>query len=109
MGHRYIHSRDITSDPNYVYEATSNGHELNTQLFLNWDKKITDHNISAMVVYEYLSNEASNFNARRQAYDINLEYLFAGPDLNKTNTGSASYGGRVGFVSRVNYDFKGKY
>ena len=45
-------------------------------------------------VYEKLSDNYDTFNASRQKYDFDLDYLFAGPDLDKNNSGSASEGGR---------------
>ncbi len=62
-----------------------------------------------MAVYELLSSSDNYINAQRTHYDFNIDYLFAGPDLDKTNGGSASEEGRKGFVSRVNYNYKGKY
>lgn len=99
-----------SASDNFVYEKYTEGNNLNSQFFLNWDRQIKDHNLSAVAVFEYLSNESDWFSAQRFDYAFKgIDYLFAGPDLNKTNDGSASFGGRIGFVSRVNYNYKGKY
>lgn len=47
--------------------------------------------------------------ASRLRYDFDIDYLFAGPDLDKNNNGRASEGGRKGWVTRLNYDYQGKY
>ncbi len=83
--------------------------EFNQQYFLTWDKQLNDHNLSAMVVYEILSDDHNNIEAARRRYEIDIQYLFAGPLLDLTNNGSASHGGRKSWISRVNYDYKGKY
>lgn len=87
-------------------EITNN---ITQQYFLTWDKKIKNHSLSALAVYENLSNDYDYFTASRQDYAFNLDYLFAGPDLNKDNNGGASEGGRKAYIGRINYDFKNKY
>ncbi len=82
---------------------------MTQQYFLNWDKKFKDHSLSAMLVYEKLSNNYDYFSASRQNYQFDIDYLFAGPDLDKDNTGSGSEGGRKAWIGRINYDYKGKY
>ncbi|MEI7423996.1 MAG: TonB-dependent receptor [Prolixibacteraceae bacterium] len=92
-----------------IYKYTSNTNRIDQQYFLNWNKKFINHNVSAMVVYEVSKNNNDWFEASRTHYDMNIDYLFAGPNLDKTNNGSASLGGRKGIISRLNYDYKGKY
>jgi TonB-linked SusC/RagA family outer membrane protein len=92
-----------------IYNYSSNSTRFDQQYFLTWNKKIENHNISAMVVYELLSNDNEWIDASRTGYNVNIDYLFAGPILNLTNGGSASEGGRKGIISRFNYDYKGKY
>lgn len=79
------------------------------QYFLTWDKKINDHSIGALFVYEKLSDNYDSFNASRQNYQFDIDYLFAGPDLDKNNGGSGREGGRKAYIGRFNYDYKGKY
>ena len=100
---------NYTNPNSGVWERIRMNHSINAQYFLNWDKQINDHTLSAVMVYEYLSNDYNWFEASRIRYDFDLDYLFAGPDLDKTNNGSASYGGRMGFISRLNYNYKNKY
>ena len=92
-----------------VYQRLDNTNRYDQQYFLNWEKKFGDHNFKAMAVYEVLSDDNYWFEASRIRYDFDIDYLFAGPDLDKNNNGSASEGGRKGIISRINYDYKGKY
>jgi len=92
-----------------IYESMVQGSYFNQQYFLTWDKSYGDHDFSALAVYEMISENSNNINAQRIRYDFDIDYLFAGPDLDKTNNGTASEGGRVGIVSRVNYNYQGKY
>ena len=99
----------FTAPDQKIYNYVSNTTRFDQQYFLTWDKKFADHNFKAMVVYEALSDNNYWFDASRMRYDFDIDYLFAGPDLNKDNNGSASEGGRKGIISRLNYDYKGKY
>ena len=50
------------------------------------------------------------FSAYRRDYISSaVDQIFAGPNEGKTNDGSASEGGRMGYVGRLKYDYKGKY
>lgn len=92
-----------------LYEKMDIQNSFNQQYFLTWDKQIRDHNLSALLVYEILSDDGNWIDAQRIRYDFDLDYLFAGPDLDKTNGGSASRGGRKGIITRLNYNYQGKY
>jgi TonB-linked SusC/RagA family outer membrane protein len=98
-----------TSDPSRLYEKNSTENNLNQQYFLTWNKTVGDHNLSALAVYEVLSNSTNWIEASRIRYDFDIDYLFAGPDLDKDNNGSATQGGRKGWITRLNYDYQGKY
>lgn len=67
------------------------------------------HNVSALLLYEESEYLASNFGASRINYVIPIDQIFAGPDLNKNNTGGAEDNGRQSLVGRLNYDLSGKY
>jgi TonB-linked SusC/RagA family outer membrane protein len=98
-----------TFDPSRLLENRTMDQYLNQQYFLSWNKKYGNHNISALAVYEILSNNVNSVEASRIRYSYDVDYLFAGPDLDKDNTGTASEGGRQGIISRINYDYNGKY
>src|SRR5690606_14697392 len=67
------------------------------------------HNINALLLYEEYENLGTNFWASRTGYVVPIDQIFAGPDLNKNNNGSAFDNGRQSLVGRLNYDFIGKY
>jgi TonB-linked SusC/RagA family outer membrane protein len=92
-----------------LYESMDISNSFNQQYFLTWDKQIGDHSLSALAVYEILSDDRNYVNAQRLRYDFDIDYLFAGPDLDKTNGGSAGKFGRKGIITRFNYNYKGKY
>ncbi len=80
------------------------------QASLAYDRKFADlHNLSALMLYEEYEFIESNFGASRINYVIPIDQIFAGPDLNKSNSGGASDNGRQSLVGRINYDFSGKY
>ncbi len=98
-------SRDAKS----LLQSTDIVNEINQQYFLTWKGNFGKHNLSALGVWEINTSNYNNMSAWRLAYDNNLEYLFAGPDLNKDNNGSAGEDGRMGYITRFNYDYSGKY
>lgn len=99
----------FTAADQKIFNEVSNTNRIDQQYYLTWKNKFNDHNLSAMVVYEILSDENEWFEASRIRYDFDIDYLFAGPDLDKNNSGSASENGRMGIISRINYDYKSKY
>ncbi len=98
-----------TNDPSKLYQQESMTNNLNQQYFLTWDKVFNDHTISALVVYEQLANNYDYIEASRIRYLFDMDYLFAGPTLDSYNNGSASEDGRRALISRINYNYKGKY
>jgi len=99
------------TEPGYskVYQYTNYNSNFDQQYFLNWGKKFEDHNVSAMLGYEQLTNKNDWFEASRMRYAFNIDYLFAGPALDQANNGNAGQGAREGVISRINYDYKSKY
>lgn len=67
------------------------------------------HNINALILYEESETADNTFSGSRINYVVSIDQIFAGPDLNKSNSGSASDNGRQSLVGRVNYDYLGKY
>jgi len=97
------------SDPSRLYERRSIQNNLDQQYFLTWNKTFGNHYVDALLVHEVLSNNEDMIDASRLRYDFDIDYLFAGPDLDKNNNGRANEGGRKGWVTRLNYDYQGKY
>ena len=96
-------------DAKSLTESFSLADNINQQYFLTWDKDFGKHKVSALAVYELLSSNWENISALRQSYDYNVDYLFAGPDLNKDNSGSAGEDGRAGLITRLNYVYDNRY
>lgn len=94
---------------NSLQETNSITKNFNQQYFLTWDKIIKDHQLNALFVYEILSNDYDFLSAYRRDFEFDLDYLFAGSELNKDNNGYATEGGRKAYVSRINYNYKDKY
>jgi TonB-linked SusC/RagA family outer membrane protein len=80
------------------------------QTSLNYTRTFADkHNVSGLLLYEEYENEGTSFWASRTGYVVPIDQIFAGPDLNKNNNGSAYDNGRQSLVGRANYDYLGKY
>lgn len=80
------------------------------QASMNYTRTFLDqHNVSGLLLYEEFENVGSNFWARRTGYEVPIDQIFAGPDLNKNNNGNAFDNGLQSVVGRINYDFIGKY
>jgi TonB-linked SusC/RagA family outer membrane protein len=89
-----------------------NEDQLNVLLgaVVNYDKVIGDHtfNILAGVNRETIRND--NFTAFRRFFISNdIDYLFAGGDAEKDNSGGAWERARLNYFGRANYNYKGKY
>ncbi len=101
--------RSYLNDPSRLYERMQINNNIDQQYYLTWGKDFNDHVVNALAVYEILSNDNNWFEASRIRYDFDIDYLFAGPDLDKDNNGSAGEDGRKGLITRFNYGYKGKY
>jgi TonB-linked SusC/RagA family outer membrane protein len=101
--------RSYLNDPSRLYERMQVYNNLDQQYYLSWGKEFNGHSVNALAVYEILSDDNNWFEASRIRYDFDIDYLFAGPDLDKNNNGSAGEGGRKGLITRFNYGYKGKY
>ena len=73
------------------------------QTSLNYSRSFLDqHNVTALLLYEESEDQSTNLSASRQDYVVPIDQLFAGPDLNKSNSGGAADNGRQSEVGRVN-------
>jgi len=81
------------------------------QLSLRYEKTIKEnHHLNALILYEGIDEGYYNFGGGRQKLLTDkIEQLFAGAVETSAINGSASEGGRVSYVSRINYDYKSKY
>ncbi|WP_114750947.1 SusC/RagA family TonB-linked outer membrane protein [Pleomorphovibrio marinus] len=88
-------------------ELTEN---VNMQYFLEYDKDLgNNHSFHGMFVTEILSDRFEMMEAWRQNYLFDFDQLFAGPDEFQFNNNLAREGGRVGYITRFNYNYADKF
>lgn len=89
----------------------SDGHGLTLNALINYTKSFNStHNLKAMVGIERGTGKGMNFSAYRTYFASTLiDELFAGGDVDKTNTGSSSHNARLNYFGRFNYDYLSKY
>ncbi|NML39748.1 TonB-dependent receptor [Chitinophaga sp. G-6-1-13] len=80
------------------------------QLSLNYVKTFArDHHVKGLLLFEQRQTIGSQFEAYREFMLDALDQLFAGANTNKNNNGKASEAAYMGYVGRVNYDYKDRY
>jgi len=94
-----------------LYEGTAEDERITLQASLNYDVTLNKkHSISALLLFEESAYNYKNLQASRINYlSSAIDQLFAGPDLDKSNGGSATETARQGYVGRINYNYLGKY
>jgi TonB-linked SusC/RagA family outer membrane protein len=98
------------NDPSNLTLKNNQLDEQTLQLSLDYNTTINKkHNIKALLLYERSQGLYSNFSAYREFVLDALDQMFAGSSNNKNNDGSSSEGAKMGYVSRVNYDYDNKY
>lgn len=76
---------------------------------LKYDQSFNKHTVGVGLFYNQKENYSDLIWAKRTDYYDNVDQIFAGPSDGQTNGGSASEGGRLGYVGTLNYDYDGKY
>lgn len=90
--------------------SKSEGHDYEINVGLSYDRTFfKDHNLNVAFYYNQRENWGDGINAKRSSYKVNVDQIFAGPSSTATNGGSASEGGRLGYVGTLGYDYKGRY
>lgn len=105
---RYYNHRNFNSY-NWLHQRNTVSQAFNQQYFLTWKKEFGEHELNALGVYEYLSSDGEWFDAQRIRYEFDLDYLFAGPDKDKSNNGRGWQDGRIGQIFSLDYSFRHKY
>lgn len=100
-----------SQDPLFLSRASSTDTKLVQQYSLNYSKLLNDaHNISGMVMYEYLHEKGKSFDASRGGFQsMALEELFAGDPTSSANNSSSYENGRISWIGRLNYSYKDRY
>lgn len=97
------------SAPN-LDQSMNDGKGLVLNGLINYTRSFGNHNLKAMAGIERGSGKSMEFSAFRTYFASTLiDELFAGGDLDKTNTGSASHNARQNYFGRFNYDYQSKY
>lgn len=87
-----------------------NTYQMNT--FVTYDKKIGNHEIGALFVYEQSEESLNNFSGEGQDLLTNsIDQIFISSSAagNRTSDGTASETGRKSYLGRFNYGFLNKY
>lgn len=84
---------------------------ITMELQASYNKMIAQkHQLGALFVFTASEGNDENFWASRTKYRIySIQQLFAGPDKDKDNDGSASETGKLGSVFRLTYNYMEKY
>jgi TonB-linked SusC/RagA family outer membrane protein len=94
-----------------LYQGADDASYLNTQLSLNYNKTFDQHHeFSGLLLFETTENFSNWLNASGMGFDNNtLPYLGAADPAQIGASGLDAEMGRVGFISRINYNYKSKY
>ncbi|MES2872596.1 MAG: TonB-dependent receptor [Bacteroidota bacterium] len=77
---------------------------------VSYDKNIGDHTLNLLAGTTSETSSGNNFNARRRYFiSTSIDQMFAGGDLEKNNGGGAFERARLGYLSRIAYNYKEKY
>ena len=92
-------------------QGNTNGGRTTLNALVNYETRIADnHKIKFLVGSEASRGKSESFEASRKYFVSSaIDQLFAGSDLEKNNTGSASESARMNYFGRVNYDYMSKY
>lgn len=108
-GNIQYHNHRNYNKYDWVKDEYTGSQSFNQQYILSWNGKFGDHRINALTVYEHLASDGEYLSASRIRYEFDMDQLFAGPDKDKTNTGTAWQDGRVSQVVSIDYSLKDKY
>lgn len=92
-------------------QSISDAQRLTGNVLLNYDRTFNDkHGIKILFGAEAISGDEMEIEAFRKYFvSTAVDQLFAGGDLEKTNTGEASESARMNYFGRINYNYREKY
>ena len=97
------------NSPTQLTRSYSTSYSKLWNVSLNYNRNFGDHHVEALVLYEESTGQGYDFRASRY-YSIPIPYLFAGNTDKQEGYGSGlSENANRALVSRLKYDFKGKY
>lgn len=109
QGNIVYHNHRNFNSYNWLYQKNQVNQAFNQQYILSWNKELGNHKFNALAVYEYLSSDGEWYDAQRIRYEFDMDYLFAGPEKDKSNNGKGYQDGRIGQIFSFDYGFKEKY
>lgn len=104
-------ARRVINEVPYIYEEQNNGTYENYKGTLNYKNSFGDHNLSFTAVAEGELKRSNTLDARRNGFqDLGVYDLNLGPeDVLVTTNGGGGTWGFMGYVGRIDYDYKNKY
>lgn len=91
-------------------ESKNNYNNWTIQTYINYKKKIDEHNLEAALYYEAYEYKSWDLSASRKDYTSDvIDQLFFGPQAGLTNSGSANESARLAYIGRLAYDYNDKY
>lgn len=99
------------SNPTALKQQFYKNQTITGQLSLNYSRIFNkDHSVSGLLLFEAIDYDNSKFSAYRENYITSaIDQMFAGGTINQQADGSGSASGRISYVGRANYGYKGKY
>ncbi|WP_247237596.1 TonB-dependent receptor [Telluribacter sp. SYSU D00476] len=78
---------------------------------INFNRTIGAHKVGGMLLYEYIRNSGTSMSAGRRGFPITeiMDLNYGEEVINDLVRGGHSMFHRAGYVSRLTYDYKGKY
>lgn len=106
-------STKTRDDGNYVFKENQLAEEYQLNLFVTYDRKFGNHDLSALFVYEQSEGDSEKFDAQRNkliTWEM-PEFFGASGDASESivGAGSVSESGRLSYVGRLNYAYADKY
>lgn len=97
------------SNPKATY-AASNGHLINIENFVTYNKQIKEHAFTLTGINSLLFNRGDNVNASGENQLLKSQLFYGlGNTINQAVTTAYTMNNLVSFAGRLNYAYKGKY
>lgn len=97
------------SNPKATY-AASNGHLINIENFVTYNKQLKDHAITLTGINSMLFNRADNVSASGENQLLKSQLFYGlGNTINQAVSTAYAMNNLLSFAGRLNYAYKGKY
>ncbi len=92
-----------------LYQDHYDDQSITLEAHANYEKKIGNNRLNALVLYTQTKQTWNDLNAYREQYSININEINFGPAANRNNGGYSGTSGRQGVVGRINFSHNDKY